>query len=243
MMQIAVGSTLLAAAVVCMLRLLLDDEQIFSFIRRFHLRVGTPAPRIAYEQSYDAWELDGEEPLRWGNKAADGATGAADKRQADEPLPPKPKSSPRGGLQPPTLLPHTADDYYAGLREHTTLLSANSDATVLLKPGDGCRERVAVQAYIQTDASPYAGRRISLDKPNFIIGRSGELSDLRFNREGVSRQHAEICSEQKGYSVRDLGSTNGTLLNGEEMAPYQAYPLSDGDLLTVAGTDFRFHTV
>jgi pSer/pThr/pTyr-binding forkhead associated (FHA) protein len=91
--------------------------------------------------------------------------------------------------------------------------------------------------------NPTERRRFLLDKPSFIVGRSGELTDLRIERQGVSRQHIEISCQQGRYAVRDLGSTNGTHLNGEAMAPYRAYPLQDGDILTVAETPLSFHLV
>ncbi len=46
-----------------------------------------------------------------------------------------------------------------------------------------------------------------------------------------------ILQEQEGFRVRDLGSTNGTFLNGE---PIQESRLSDGDILTIADTEFTF---
>ncbi len=48
---------------------------------------------------------------------------------------------------------------------------------------------------------------------------------------GVSRQHACIFQRGEVVEVQDLASTNGTLLNGERLAPYVPEPLKDGDQL------------
>ena len=48
---------------------------------------------------------------------------------------------------------------------------------------------------------------------------------------GVSRQHACIFQRGETVEVQDLASTNGTLLNGERLAPYVPEPLKDGDQL------------
>jgi hypothetical protein len=49
--------------------------------------------------------------------------------------------------------------------------------------------------------------------------------------DAVSRRHAEIRHQGSIFSVVDLGSTNGTLLNGEKIEPQREYPLSPGDRL------------
>jgi hypothetical protein len=48
---------------------------------------------------------------------------------------------------------------------------------------------------------------------------------------GVSREHACISRRGGVVEVEDMASTNGTLLNGERLAPYLAVPLLDGDQL------------
>ena len=50
-------------------------------------------------------------------------------------------------------------------------------------------------------------------------------------QHGVSRQHACIFQRGDTVEVQDLASTNGTLLNGERLAPYVPEPLKDGDQL------------
>ena len=54
--------------------------------------------------------------------------------------------------------------------------------------------------------------------------------DLAIDR-GVSREHAAIFGRGSLILIEDLGSTNGTLLNGERLDPYMPEPLQHGDQL------------
>lgn len=58
-----------------------------------------------------------------------------------------------------------------------------------------------------------------------------DLTDDLALEHGVSREHACIFRRGNVVEVEDLGSTNGTLLNGERLAPYLPVPLKDGDQL------------
>src|SRR6266404_1361381 len=50
----------------------------------------------------------------------------------------------------------------------------------------------------------------------------------------VSGNHAEIRQAADGWTVRDLGSTNGTRLNGDWITPGQEYVLKNGDVIKIA---------
>lgn len=53
-------------------------------------------------------------------------------------------------------------------------------------------------------------------------------------RNGISRQHAALSlSESNRPIIYDLGSRNGTVVNGEALSPHQPYPLKDGDKITL----------
>ncbi|MBN2296791.1 MAG: EAL domain-containing protein [Pirellulales bacterium] len=75
-----------------------------------------------------------------------------------------------------------------------------------------------------------------LDDFPFVIGRS-EDSDLTIESNRVSRRHVEILHDDDGYRIRDLGSTNGTILNGQRIEEAR---LSDGDLFVVADLELTF---
>jgi EAL domain-containing protein (putative c-di-GMP-specific phosphodiesterase class I) len=72
----------------------------------------------------------------------------------------------------------------------------------------------------------------------FKIGRN-EAADLCIDSTRVSREHALITRHGKKYHLHDLGSTNGTFLNGRRI---QDESLSDGDQVMVAELEFTFFT-
>lgn len=57
------------------------------------------------------------------------------------------------------------------------------------------------------------------------------LSTYDAEQLGISRQHALIRPEDDGYMLRDLGSTNGTFLNGLALEAHRSYPLQHQDEL------------
>jgi pSer/pThr/pTyr-binding forkhead associated (FHA) protein len=79
------------------------------------------------------------------------------------------------------------------------------------------------------------GKVIPLVGPNFKIGR-GETCHLRPNSEQVSREHAEFVINADSVLVRDLGSRNGTLVNGKALTA--DCRLKDRDLVQVGPLTF-----
>lgn len=79
--------------------------------------------------------------------------------------------------------------------------------------------------------------RTVLDKSPFLIGR-GESTDLQVVSHGVSREHAALAREGRTTRIRDLGSTNGTFVNGQRIKEVN---LCDGDMVRVADVEFAFY--
>lgn len=69
------------------------------------------------------------------------------------------------------------------------------------------------------------------------IGRSPELADLLLDDPGISRRHVLLELGDQGVTARDLGSTNGSAVNGMPLAPDAAMTLLDGDVLSLAAVD------
>jgi hypothetical protein len=82
-----------------------------------------------------------------------------------------------------------------------------------------------------------AGTRFLLERPLTLIGRA-EDCDVRVADPMASRRHAEIRREPWRYVLSDLGSRNGTQVNGH---PIQApHHLQHGDVVLIAATPLRF---
>lgn len=82
------------------------------------------------------------------------------------------------------------------------------------------------------------GQRYLLTGPVTIIGRGAE-ADIVVDDPGVSRQHLEIRVTQDGVVATDLGSTNGTFVEGNSIT---AATLVDGNSLTIGRTRIMFWT-
>ena len=82
-----------------------------------------------------------------------------------------------------------------------------------------------------------SGQRVSLGDRPVSIGRSSDCT-ISLSDQNVSRRHAEVRPGTRGYAVVDLGSTNGTMVNGTRIATEQ--PLVDGDILSFGATYIRF---
>jgi hypothetical protein len=82
------------------------------------------------------------------------------------------------------------------------------------------------------------GKRMPVGPGGAVIGRSREC-DIVLQDSNVSRRHAEIRpSGGDGWTIADLGSTNGVKVNGRQIA--SATPLSSGDDIMVGTVDVRF---
>jgi predicted component of type VI protein secretion system len=82
-------------------------------------------------------------------------------------------------------------------------------------------------------------QEVPFDRPSITIGRKPN-NDLAFNRPEISGSHAAFLFENSQYFVMDLGSTNGTLLNGAQLVAREKYGLQDKDVITVAPFTIQF---
>ncbi|MFC4102300.1 DUF6382 domain-containing protein [Paenibacillus xanthanilyticus] len=70
---------------------------------------------------------------------------------------------------------------------------------------------------------------------SLVIGRSGDGVQYVDAAPGISRVHLEIRASGASWTAKDVGSRNGSTLNGVMMIPYKAYPLNAGDVMQLAG--------
>jgi hypothetical protein len=95
---------------------------------------------------------------------------------------------------------------------------------------------IMLKLVVSNQSIPLAGQK------EFTLGRMTEgqpilpdidLSPYEGYAEGVSRLHAAIRVTDRGVMVVDLGSSNGTRINGQKIVPNVNYPLKDGDMLAL----------
>ena len=91
----------------------------------------------------------------------------------------------------------------------------------------------------------YAGRKqtqVSIQGNFWTLGRS-ENCDLKLKDSKASRKHVVIKNVQGKFQVKDLGSSNGTFLNGNQMQANKDYPLRSGDCIEIGTTKIYFEQV
>ncbi len=81
-----------------------------------------------------------------------------------------------------------------------------------------------------------AGREFVFDQLSVLIGRTSECDVVLYD-PGVSRKHARIFNEGAEYFVEDMGSSNGTEVNGSIIKKKQ---LADGDAISLGPVVFNF---
>jgi phosphoserine phosphatase RsbU/P len=91
--------------------------------------------------------------------------------------------------------------------------------------------------YLYLTAPGMPAQKFLLDRPVTTIGRSS-LNDLPIADKMLSRQHARIVRDGNGgLTIEDMGSRNGTFVNGEKLTA--VLPLKSGDRITVGGVTLK----
>ncbi len=117
--------------------------------------------------------------------------------------------------------------------------SERTRVTRVIDPGAGQKSAARPgEACIIVIYGPELGKRIQLGSAPFTIGRSAS-NDLFLDQESTSRQHAKITFDKGQYWVQDLGSTNGTFVNDEQV---REKGLSDGDQIRIGRSILKFMT-
>ena len=86
-----------------------------------------------------------------------------------------------------------------------------------------------------------SGERVPLPEGVTTVGRRGD-NDLVIPDAYTSGSHAQIIREGPALFLVDVGSTNGTTLNGERLAPGERVPLNDGDAIVFGQVTATFHS-
>jgi hypothetical protein len=86
-------------------------------------------------------------------------------------------------------------------------------------------------------AGPAAGEEFALSGDEVVIGRSGENA-VSIPDTSVSRKHVLLRKTPEGWAASDMGSGNGTLVNGKAIA--EETPLAAGDVITIGDTELKY---
>jgi hypothetical protein len=90
------------------------------------------------------------------------------------------------------------------------------------------------------NAVKFTGNGITFEaKDGDIIGRkTGSFVGIFASYQYVSGTHCKIVKLPGGWHIQDLGSTNGTFVQGNKLAPNAPYPLTNNAVVKIATTDF-----
>lgn len=98
-------------------------------------------------------------------------------------------------------------------------------------------EEAAGRPITRTALLLVAGRRVAVGSGGALVGRSREC-DVVVEDANVSRRHAEIRPQAGGWTIADLGSTNGVVVNGRRIDGPAA--LGPGDRIVLGTTELEF---
>lgn len=90
-------------------------------------------------------------------------------------------------------------------------------------------------ATLRVTAGFFEGLELAIDRDWLVIGR-GQNAEIVLSEPTLSRAHAAVGYDGSHFFVRDLESTNGTLVNGERC---DERPLSDGDEIQIGRVSLR----
>jgi hypothetical protein len=147
-------------------------------------------------------------------------------KEAPTPPPAPPPPEPVAAPQPPPPPPVVPEPVEAG---GTRVFPAADPAeeAVVETPAPPARPRAILVG---------RGVRVELDANTVLLGRAKEC-DIVVDDPSVSRRHAEVRPAPEGHWVIDLGSTNGTEVNGRRV---EKAKLETGDVITIGQTELRF---
>ena len=104
-------------------------------------------------------------------------------------------------------------------------------------------ELVVKTAFVSGESEPRVvvsdGSTYTVGSRPLVVGRTPEC-DVTINDLNVSRRHAEIWRTEAGVAIKDLGSTNGTIVNGHRVS---AVSLSPRDIVQIGPVTLRIEMV
>ena len=131
-------------------------------------------------------------------------------------------------VRPPEEAAGAAAEPSQGDRGHTMIYRAQREPEPL---------EPHVPAHLRRALVLVEGKRMVVGADGAVLGRSRDC-DIVLADANVSRHHAEIRPAGEGWTIADLGSTNGVVVNGRQARG--AVPLSAGDEVELGTSTLRF---
>jgi len=141
---------------------------------------------------------------------------------------------PRAPVSSRTLAGTAGRDATTGMNSRDNDSSTTQRRTI--RPPRGLDLRGGTDACLVVLQGQRLGQRIDIGDQALTFGRAPEC-DFQIVERSVSRQHARLWKEPSGYRVKDLDSTNKTLLNDQ---PIIEAELKDGDHITIGSCVLKF---
>ena len=127
-------------------------------------------------------------------------------------------------------------DFRAGAAQESQIIAPGQAAAAGLAPRRGPGARLIV---VKSDALPL-GEAFPVVAGPIAVGRGGQNDVPLDGDEFASADHARFEARRDGLWVEDVGSTNGTFVNGARVTTPRR--LGKGDIVRVGQTDFRVDT-
>lgn len=109
-------------------------------------------------------------------------------------------------------------------------------------PNAPSEEPNAALAVLGYHAGPRAGEEIALRSPVLTVGQGGH-NDVVLADDSISTTHARLEFDTGAWRITDLGSTNGTYVEGVRLAPNVPTPLASGSVVRFGALSLRFDPV
>ena len=200
-------------------------------------------PQEAVLEAEDAFFAQGRAARQYQNVPLVGSRAS----QVPAPVAPVAASAPVAGAAPASAasaVPAAAAGFAAGAAAQTIPDAATPQQAYAAPQPAPQTVRVAPAAPAPA-ANPAAcllidrksGRTFTASAPRTVIGRERSAGGIVIHDPNVSRSHAELSFDGQTWHIRDLNSTNGTLVNDVDI---DECSLRDGDLITLGLTNLEF---
>ncbi len=121
--------------------------------------------------------------------------------------------------------------------DETNLLNSSAANEIYIEEESTNRVSITDMPYLKKIDN---GKIIYITKPKFIIGKDSSFSDCCIDNASISRNHASIICEANECYVVDNNSTNGTIVEGVRISPYERVEVFDGSIITFSDETFQF---